>query len=172
MTVSKKINASALIAVLFVSSIAISLPENPEGLVKRVVKKDAAAEEVLPMIYAQTGVDSQCNEKLRFATPINAKEATDVTYTRSIAGMEDKVVKVKSVYKAIEANGVPCYYDGTQIVSEDPQNDYYWANYLIEFPSSTASYDVVKNGASLPSTTNFAVIIVDLCELVPLNSIR
>ena len=138
MTVSKKINASALIAVLFVSSIAISLPENPEGLVKRVVKKDAAVEEVLPVIYAQAGVDSQGNEKLRFASPVKVSDSTTLAYTRSVEGVDDKVVEVKSVYKAIEANGVAQYYDGTQIVSEDPQNDYYWANYLIKFNEDSA----------------------------------
>ena len=175
----RKVSALSLIGILFVSSIAVSLPENPEGLVKRAVKKEVASEEVIPMTYAQVGTTSEGAARLRFATPINVKEATDVTYTRSIDGMEDNVVEVKSVYKGIEADGTVYYYDGNNVTEEPVEGDYYWANYMIEFAAEsshkstmiTAKLDVDGKEAPFLTTSYNAVIIVDLCELSAANSI-
>ena len=165
----RKVSALSLIGILFVSSIAVALPENPEGLVKRAVKKEVASEEVLPMTYAQVGATSEGAARLRFATPINVKEATDVTYTRSIDGMEDNVVEVKSVYKGIEADGTVYYYDGNNVTEEPVEGDYYWANYMIEFDAEsshkstmiTAKLDVDGKEAPFLTTSYNAVASAD-----------
>ena len=85
-------------------------------------------------IYAQTAVDEEGFEYLRFATALRGK-FDKVTYTRHIEGLEDKTNTVTTIYKGISANGVTTYSNGTDFVNYDVTStkDYYWACYTIKF---------------------------------------
>lgn len=85
-------------------------------------------------IYAQTAVDDEGFEYLRFATALRGK-FDNVTYTRHIEGLEDKPSTVTTIYKGISANGVTTYSNGTDFVNYDVTStkEYYWACYTIKF---------------------------------------
>lgn len=85
-------------------------------------------------IYAQTAVDEEGFEYLRFATALRGK-FDKVTYTRHIEGLEDKTNTVTTIYKGISANGVTTYSNGTDFVNYDVTStkEYYWACYTIKF---------------------------------------
>lgn len=85
-------------------------------------------------IYAQTAVDEEGFEYLRFATALRGK-FDKVTYTRHIEGLEDKTDPVTTIYKGISANGVTTYSNGKDFVNYDVTStkEYYWACYTIKF---------------------------------------
>lgn len=85
-------------------------------------------------IYAQTAVDEEGFEYLRFATALRGK-FDNVTYTRHIEGLEDKTDPVTTIYKGISANGVTTYSNGKDFVNYDVTStkEYYWACYTIKF---------------------------------------
>ncbi len=85
-------------------------------------------------IYAQTAVDEEGFEYLRFATALRGK-FDNVTYTRHIEGLKDKTDPVTTIYKGISANGVTTYSNGTDFVNYDVTStkEYYWACYTIKF---------------------------------------
>lgn len=85
-------------------------------------------------IYAQTAIDEEGFEYLRFATALRGK-FDNVTYTRHIEGLEDKTDSVTTIYKGISANGVTTYSNGTDFVNYDVTStkEYYWACYTIKF---------------------------------------
>lgn len=85
-------------------------------------------------IYAQTAVDEEGFEYLRFATALRGK-FDNVTYTRHIEGLEDKTDTVTTIYKGISANGVTTYSNGKDFVNYDVTStkEYYWACYTIKF---------------------------------------
>lgn len=85
-------------------------------------------------IYAQTAVDDEGFEYLRFATALRGK-FDNVTYTRHIEGLEDKIDPVTTIYKGISANGVTTYSNGKDFVNYDVTStkEYYWACYTIKF---------------------------------------
>ncbi|MEI3536496.1 MAG: hypothetical protein V8R16_07140 [Bacilli bacterium] len=85
-------------------------------------------------IYAQTAVDDEGFEYLRFATALRGK-FDNVTYTRHIEGLEDKTDTVTTIYKGISANGVTTYSNGKDFVNYDVTStkEYYWACYTIKF---------------------------------------
>ena len=85
-------------------------------------------------IYAQTAVDEEGFEYLRFATALRGK-FDKVTYTRHIEGLEDKIDPVTTIYKGISANGVTTYSNGKDFVNYDVTStkEYYWACYTIKF---------------------------------------
>lgn len=85
-------------------------------------------------IYAQTAVDEEGFEYLRFATALRGK-FDNVTYTRHIEGLVDKTDPVTTIYKGISANGVTTYSNGKDFVNYDVTStkEYYWACYTIKF---------------------------------------
>lgn len=85
-------------------------------------------------IYAQTAVDKEGFEYLRFATALRGK-FDNVTYTRHIEGLGDKTDPVTTIYKGISANGVTTYSNGKDFVNYDVTStkEYYWACYTIKF---------------------------------------
>ena len=85
-------------------------------------------------IYAQTAVDDEGFEYLRFATALRGK-FDNVTYTRHIEGLVDKTDPVTTIYKGISANGVTTYSNGKDFVNYDVTStkEYYWACYTIKF---------------------------------------
>lgn len=161
----KKLSAVSLIGILFVSSIATAMPANAGQVLKRVVKKEAQAVEVLPMTYAQVGTDAEGLDCLRFATPVDLSSAKNLTYTRTMAGREANVAEVKTAYKGIVSNGGVYYYDGNEVTDVPNDNDYYWANYMVKFSSEstnkgamlTVELDVDGNKAPFLTTSYNAV---------------
>lgn len=85
-------------------------------------------------IYAQTAVDEEGFEYLRFATALRGK-FDNVTYTRHIEGLVDKTDPITTIYKGISANGVTTYSNGKDFVNYDVTStkEYYWACYTIKF---------------------------------------
>ena len=85
-------------------------------------------------IYAQTAIDEEGFEYLRFATALRGK-FDNVTYTRHIEGLVDKTDPVTTIYKGISANGVTTYSNGKDFVNYDVTStkEYYWACYTIKF---------------------------------------
>lgn len=85
-------------------------------------------------IYAQTAVDEEGFEYLRFATALRGK-FDKVTYTRHIEGLVDKTDPVTTIYKGISANRVTTYSNGKDFVNYDVTStkEYYWACYTIKF---------------------------------------
>ena len=145
---SKFINSLALIGVLFSSTLAVVLTHNSsEAIVDRAVRKDVAHEVVSadPMTYAQVGT-ANGSDRLRFATPVkDVTSASVITYTRNVGDgvkYEEKQVTVKSVYKSIAGSGTTKYfYDGAKLVTENPNNNYYWANYVAAFSENSEAKD-------------------------------
>ena len=140
---SKIINSLTLAGIMLSSSLAVVLSNTSnEATVSRASKKEVVHEvlSAAPMTYAQVGTANDGTDRLRFATPVrNFNEDSVLTYTRKVAVAEDKQVTVKSVYKSIAGEGETAYYyDGSELVTVNPENDYYWANYVVKFAKDSA----------------------------------
>lgn len=116
-------------------------------------------------IYAQTAVDDEGFEYLRFATALRGK-FDNVTYTRHIEGLEDKTDPVTTIYKGISANGVTTYSNGTDFVNYDVTStkEYYWACYTIKFnkdsiyKNTDITVTLNVDGATTSRTTNLTAV--------------
>ena len=89
-------------------------------------------------IYVQTGNDNEGNEYLRFATALRGN-FSNVKYTRTMVGKENKYAIVETVYKGISTtnNGetISSYSNGESLFNYDitSTKDYYWACYTIKY---------------------------------------
>lgn len=97
-------------------------------------------------IYVQTGSDTEGNEYLRFATALRGN-FSNVKYTRTMVGKEDKNAIVETVYKGISTtnNGetISSYSNGESLFNYDitSTKDYYWACYTIKYTSESTFKD-------------------------------
>lgn len=97
-------------------------------------------------IYVQTGSDTEGNEYLRFATALRGN-FSNVKYTRTMVGKEDKNAIVETVYKGISTtnNGetISSYSNGESLFNYDitSTKDYYWACYTIKYISESTFKD-------------------------------
>ncbi len=97
-------------------------------------------------IYVQTGNDTEGNEYLRFATALRGN-FSNVKYTRTMVGKEDKNAIVETVYKGISTtnNGetISSYSNGESLFNYDitSTKDYYWACYTIKYTSESIFKD-------------------------------
>ena len=97
-------------------------------------------------IYVQTGSDTEGNEYLRFATALRGN-FSNVKYTRTMVGKEDKNAIVETVYKGISTtnNGetISSYSNGESLFNYDitSTKDYYWACYTIKYVSESTFKD-------------------------------
>lgn len=116
-------------------------------------------------IYAQTAVDEEGFEYLRFATALRGK-FDKVTYTRHIEGLVDKTDPVTTIYKGISANGVTTYSNGKDFVNYDVTStkEYYWACYTIKFnkdsiyKNTDITVTLNVDGATTSRTTNLTAV--------------
>ena len=101
-------------------------------------------------IYVQTGNDNEGNEYLRFATALRGN-FSNVKYTRTMVGKEDKNAIVETVYKGISTtnNGetISSYSNGESLFNYDitSTKDYYWACYTIKYTSRSTFKDTDIN---------------------------
>ena len=97
-------------------------------------------------IYVQTGNDNEGNEYLRFATALRGN-FSNVKYTRTMVGKENKYAIVETVYKGISTtnNGetISSYSNGESLFNYDitSTKDYYWACYTIKYTSESTFKD-------------------------------
>ena len=97
-------------------------------------------------IYVQTGNDNEGNEYLRFATALRGN-FSNVKYTRTMVGKENKYAMVETVYKGISTtnNGetISSYSNGESLFNYDitSTKDYYWACYTIKYTSESTFKD-------------------------------
>ncbi|MEI3536199.1 MAG: hypothetical protein V8R16_05545 [Bacilli bacterium] len=83
-------------------------------------------------IYVQIGNDNEGNEYLRFATALRGN-FSNVKYTRTMVGKDDRSAIVETVYKGISTtnNGetISSYSNGESLFNYDitSTKDYYWA---------------------------------------------
>lgn len=93
-------------------------------------------------IYFQTASDAEGCEYLRFAAALRGAYSK-VSFTRKIAGLEDKIDEVTTLYKGIAANGKVSFTNGDELVDYDVTStkNYYWACYTIRFKSDSTYKD-------------------------------
>ena len=97
-------------------------------------------------IYVQTGNDNEGNEYLRFATALRGN-FSNVKYTRTMVGKDEKSAIVETVYKGISTtnNGetISSYSNGKSLFNYDitSTKDYYWACYTIKYTSESTFKD-------------------------------
>lgn len=97
-------------------------------------------------IYVQTGNDNEGNEYLRFATALRGN-FSNVKYTRTMVGKDEKSAIVETVYKGISTtnNGetISSYSNGESLFNYDitSTKDYYWACYTIKYTSESTFKD-------------------------------
>ena len=97
-------------------------------------------------IYVQTGNDNEGNEYLRFATALRGN-FSNVKYTRTMVGKDDRSAIVETVYKGISTtnNGetISSYSNGESLFNYDitSTKDYYWACYTIKYTSESTFKD-------------------------------
>ena len=97
-------------------------------------------------IYVQTGNDNEGNEYLRFATALRGN-FSNVKYTRTMVGKENKYAIVETVYKGISTtnNGetISSYSNGESLFNYDitSTKDYYWACYTIKYTAESMFKD-------------------------------
>ena len=118
---------------------------NEKSNIKKVSLRDAKRKSDLfkaSKIYFQTASDAEGYEYLRFAAGISGSYSK-VSFTRKIAGLEDKTDEVTTLYKGIAANGKVLYTNGDKLLSENVEStkNYYWACYTIRFKSDSTYKD-------------------------------
>lgn len=97
-------------------------------------------------IYVQTGNDNEGNEYLRFATALRGN-FSNVKYTRTMVGKDDRSAIVETVYKGISTtnNGetISSYSNGESLFNYDitSTKDYYWACYTIKYTAESTFKD-------------------------------
>lgn len=97
-------------------------------------------------IYVQTGNDNEGNEYLRFATALRGN-FSNVKYTRTMVGKDDRSAIVETVYKGISStnNGetISSYSNGESLFNYDitSTKDYYWACYTIKYTAESTFKD-------------------------------
>lgn len=97
-------------------------------------------------IYVQTGNDNEGNEYLRFATALRGN-FSNVKYTRTMVGKDEKSAIVETVYKGISTtnNGetISSYSNGESLFNYDitSTKDYYWACYTIKYTAESTFKD-------------------------------
>ena len=118
---------------------------NEKSNIKKVSLRDAIRKSDLfkaSKIYFQTASDAEGYEYLRFAAALRGAYSK-VSFTRKIAGLEDKTDEVTTLYKGIAANGKVLYTNGDKLLSENVEStkNYYWACYTIRFKSDSTYKD-------------------------------
>ncbi len=118
---------------------------NEKSNVKKVALRNASSGNnafKASKIYFQTASDSEGYEYLRFAAALRGAYSK-VSFTRKIAGVEDKTDDVTTLYKGIAANGKVSFTNGDELVGYDVTStkNYYWACYTIRFTSDSTYKD-------------------------------
>lgn len=118
---------------------------NEKSNVKKVALRNASSGSnafKASKIYFQTASDSEGYEYLRFAAALRGAYSK-VSFTRKIAGLEDKTDEVTTLYKGIAANGKVSFTNGDELVDYDVTStkNYYWVCYTIRFKSDSAYKD-------------------------------
>lgn len=118
---------------------------NEKSNVKKVALRNASSGSnafKASKIYFQTASDSEGYEYLRFAAALRGAYSK-VSFTRKIAGLEDKTDEVTTLYKGIAANGKVSFTNGNELVDYDVTStkNYYWACYTIRFKSDSTYKD-------------------------------
>lgn len=126
---------------------------NEKSNVKKVALRNASSGNnafKASKIYFQTASDSEGYEYLRFAAALRGAYSK-VSFTRKIAGVEDKTDEVTTLYKGIAANGKVSFTNGDELVDYDVTStkNYYWACYTIRFKS-----DSTYKGSDITLTLN------------------
>ena len=132
--------------------------------------------------YVQYGKDAEGKYCLRFATAVKGN-ISKLTYTRTLAGLENNVVDVSTVYVGISAGDKTYYYNGTDLTTDETsKGDYYWACYTIQFATDTykasditASLvieDVEGNKATPTSKTASLQGLIDSEQVVQSHSVK
>lgn len=146
---SKKIIVCILTSLLQISSSSFLLTnskdDNQITFVSKTYKKalNQNINNETPLTYAQIGKANDGTDRLRFVTPVNDFTSnSNITYTRKVEGYDDKTIDVSTVYKSIAGeNDVEYYYDGNELVTTNPNNDYYFASYVIKFSNDSSMKD-------------------------------
>lgn len=118
---------------------------NEKSNVKKVALRNASSGNnafKASKIYFQTASDAEGYEYLRFAAALRGAYSK-VSFTRKIAGLEDKTDEVTTLYKGIAANGKVSFTNGDELVDYDVTStkNYYWACYTIRFKSDSTYKD-------------------------------
>ena len=118
---------------------------NEKSNIKKVSLRDAIRKSdsfKASKLYFQTASDSDGYEYLRFAAGLSGSYSK-VSFTRNVAGLEDKTDEVTTLYKGITANGKVLYTNGDELLSENVEStkNYYWACYTIRFKSDSTYKD-------------------------------
>lgn len=118
---------------------------NEKSNVKKVALRNASSGNnafKASKIYFQTASDAEGYEYLRFAAALRGAYSK-VSFTRNIAGLEDKTDEVTTLYKGIAANGKVSFTNGDELVDYDVTStkNYYWACYTIRFKSDSTYKD-------------------------------
>ena len=118
---------------------------NEKSNVKKVALRNASSGNnafKASKIYFQTASDAEGYEYLRFAAALRGAYSK-VSFTRKIAGLEDKTNEVATLYKGIAANGKVSFTNGDELVDYDVTStkNYYWACYTIRFTSDSTYKD-------------------------------
>lgn len=97
---------------------------NEKSNVKKVALRNASSGNnafKASKIYFQTASDAEGYEYLRFAAALRGAYSK-VSFTRKIAGLEDKTDEVTTLYKGIAANGKVSFTNGDELVDYDVTN--------------------------------------------------
>ena len=118
---------------------------NEKSNIKKVSLRDAIRKSdsfKASKIYFQTASDSDGYEYLRFAAGLSGSYSK-VSFTRNVAGLEDKTDEVTTLYKGITVNGKVLYTNGDELLSENVEStkNYYWSCYTIRFKSDSTYKD-------------------------------
>ena len=156
----------SFIAVMFCSVLSF-IPANDNLTARNELKKenDTSLDVNLSKTYAQIGSNEGVVKKLRFVTAIDMsnENVEKINYTRIADFAETNTVKkeVTSLYKSVAGSkDTVYYYDGTELVNSNPENEYYFASYVVAYKSSinkakmfTVAMDVNDDSAKAPFLT-------------------
>ena len=162
---SRFVYSLSFIAIMFCSVLSF-VPANENPTARNVVKKanDTTLDVDLSKTYAQIGSHDGV-DKLRFVTAIDMsnENVEKVNYTRiaDFAATTTVEKEVTSLYKSVAGSeDTVYYYDGTELVNSNPENGYYFANYVVAYKSSankanlfTVAMDVNDDAAKAPFLT-------------------